>query len=351
MTNDLFWIFAFNILINSVLAFVTATFFIKLLFFVLRIKQPRLRALFLTVPLFKVILDPFLYDFSNWALRFAINPIEAEVGSRMITAMVSLMEFIPIAAIQFLVNESRTFTIADVTALSLSPFVVKSTVVVAASVSLILLCRWLNKFKKSTEEFVELLRGSKELKLPILNPLLFRAIKKRGITILASKDIEVPCAGGLLEKYIIFPDLFMGHLSQEEFEAIVAHELDHLRWYDCSVRIVGELICTLFWWLPSKRWKLQLEQAQEHACDSNSAKFNIAPLNLASAIFKVSSWIKKGDLQLPVTHFVSPCFALKRVQAILREKKEENKWLKILVQVVTSAVWINAVFFGRFWIF
>src|SRR5579864_9128161 len=83
---NLAWIYAFNILINSALAFFTVALLVKFLLWAFKIKQPRIQALALSLPLFKVGFDFFLYNFSRWALSSEINPLLCTPGTRAINA-------------------------------------------------------------------------------------------------------------------------------------------------------------------------------------------------------------------------------------------------------------------------
>ncbi|HEY5236021.1 MAG TPA: hypothetical protein VIJ14_07580, partial [Rhabdochlamydiaceae bacterium] len=136
---NLAWIYAFNILINSALAFVTVALLVKFLLWAFRIKQPRIVALCLSIPLFKVGFDFFLYNFSRWALNSQINPLLCSPGTRAITATftypTSLFPYPLNSGIYFTVEGGKTFTIADVIALSIDPLWIKLIVILALAVS------------------------------------------------------------------------------------------------------------------------------------------------------------------------------------------------------------------------
>ncbi|MBA3816023.1 MAG: M48 family metalloprotease [Parachlamydiaceae bacterium] len=53
---------------------------------------------------------------------------------------------------------------------------------------------------------------------------------------------------------IVFPEALVNALSQQEFEAIITHEWQHLRWKDPHTKIIGSLIAHFFWWLPTLWW-------------------------------------------------------------------------------------------------
>src|SRR5689334_5770164 len=68
MSQELCWIFGFNIIVNSLLSFFTAFFLLELFLFIFRVRHPRLRAVCSLLPFVKICLDVFSYHFSHWAL-------------------------------------------------------------------------------------------------------------------------------------------------------------------------------------------------------------------------------------------------------------------------------------------
>lgn len=119
----LYWIYAFNVIVNSALSFFTTVFLVECFVSILRIKHPRIRMLCFFLPFCKICLDLHLYSFSNWSLFHGINPILAETGTRQLSILIN-----PFAGIQFGMLDGTTFSLADVIALSIDPFWIKSIV-------------------------------------------------------------------------------------------------------------------------------------------------------------------------------------------------------------------------------
>lgn len=292
MTQDLFWIYGFNIFINSLLGFLTVTALVLLIIFAFRIKQTRLKAALLCLPVFKIIFDLFLYDFSNWALQSGINPIELPEGSRILSALLyyssSPYSIVPLKfGIQMFEKIKRqTFTFADLMALYMGFSWVKVVVVFVGCMSLFRCVVWLQKLTSSAKWISYIVDTSQPCERFIYNHFLLYSIQENKVQIRHSTAINVPMAIGIFKKRIIFPEELVAKLTQGEYEAIIAHELDHLHWKDCLVRLMSNFFCTLFWWIPSKWWLGRLEKAQEHSCDYKIGRYNISPSDLASAILK-----------------------------------------------------------------
>lgn len=358
MNQELFWTYGFNILINSTLSFLTVAFFVMLGLHVLRIREPRLRSFFMCIPFCKLILDLFLYDFSNWALNDHYNPLEAEPGSRMISLMLcfpgGIQGLIPLTAgIQLLVYDGRTFTLADVLSFCIHPVWIKSIVLTCATLSISFLIIWLFRLYKSFKKLNIILQSSEVCMRPIFNPALNFTLQKRRIHLCVSSDVNVPCALGIFKKYILFPADLLHELTQGEFEAIVAHELDHLHWQDCSIRLISRMLTILFWWIPTGWWLNRLEQSQEYACDHKIKQFNLSKIDLASSILKSVQLTKKTSPCLPLS---IPCFInqkplTNRIQLILEEEGPPKKFILKWLKNCLVGVLMGAILFGKFWIF
>lgn len=119
---------------------------------------------------------------------------------------------------------------------------------------------------------------------PIDNLKLVRNLNKLKVRIIYSDQIQVPFAG--FGNRIIFPNHLAETLSQEEYEAIISHELEHLKWRDGLVRLFSQLVASLFWWIPMSNWLHGLEHDQELACDHAIKRYQFDGIDLAQALQK-----------------------------------------------------------------
>ncbi|KAF3361463.1 hypothetical protein PHSC3_001837 [Chlamydiales bacterium STE3] len=355
MIEELFWTYALNLIVNSFLAFLTTAFLIQLLICVCRVQQPRLKAILLCIPLLKLFLDPFLYDFQNWALMYQMNPLEAEAGSRMLSAVICfptpIVDFILfVPAVWLSMNNGQTFTPADMVALTIAPSIAKRIIIIVGAVSFVLFGIYLFRLCRSARALFRITKNASDCRRAVQNQLLIRKMKQTNSKLITSFNIGEPCAFGIFRKQICFPSQLIDKLSQDEFEAIIAHELDHLRWYDGLVRVLCHLACTLFWWVPTGWWLNRVKFTQETACDAKVSKFSIAKLDLASAIIKTAKATRRSTIPLLSTCFIQDRSILKRLQPLLEEPFEMNNKFKFL-QIFLVGFIAESIFFGRFWIF
>jgi Zn-dependent protease with chaperone function len=355
MSYELFWNFAFNILFNSFLSFFTVSLFVLAGLSLFRVHEPRFRALILCLPFLKLGFDFFLYDFSSWALNHQINPLEAEPGSRILSAMMCFPFFvgwIPLfTRIQLFMFDGITFTLADLLTFCIDPFWIKVVVSVSMIISITLLGLWLKTLFLSTKRLSNIVKNAVPCYRPIFNQSLSYALVKSRIEIFISSEIFVPCALGFFQKKILFPATLIDDLSHEEFEAIIVHELDHLNWNDAFIRTLINFFRMVFWWIPTKWCLSRIEQCQEYACDKQIRKFNIGNDHLASAILKAAQSTKYHSDCMMLNCFVNKYSMTHRVKAILDESKT-GQWLILkIMKNVLAAVFMLAILFGKFWIF
>jgi beta-lactamase regulating signal transducer with metallopeptidase domain len=182
---------------------------------------------------------------------------------------------------------------------------------------------------------------------PVQNPSLRQKLDSSNTVILLSPKVSTPMA--VKNRFILFPSQFVTQLSQEEFEAVVAHEWEHLRWRDPLIRMLMYSISSFFWWIPMKRWLQICEKDQEYACDAAAQQYGFSPSSLATAIVKATKNAKRAKtLSTALCYFASaktPSF--KRLRWILEHKAELLKQKKAVSAIGLSL----AVFsFFIFWI-
>jgi beta-lactamase regulating signal transducer with metallopeptidase domain len=74
---------------------------------------------------------------------------------------------------------------------------------------------------------------------------------------------------------ILLPSELLGRLEAAELNALLAHELAHVRRRDHWMRLVETGACVLFWWYPAVWWiRRRLRAAEERACDVEVLRVN-----------------------------------------------------------------------------
>jgi len=103
---------------------------------------------------------------------------------------------------------------------------------------------------------------------PLLRETLAEFDSPRAVTLCVSDDLRVPTAIGFTEPLVVIPSWTMQELSTLELNAILLHELAHLRRRDDWTNLVQKIVGALLFFHPAVWWiekKLALER--EMACD------------------------------------------------------------------------------------
>lgn len=107
-------------------------------------------------------------------------------------------------------------------------------------------------------------------------------------TLLASENITDPITIGFIKPLIIFPTAYFNKISVEDAEAILLHEIAHIKRHDYFFNLILITIETLlffnpFVWLISKYIKLE----RELSCDDFVTKAVISPISYARTLLQI----------------------------------------------------------------
>ncbi|MET0625645.1 MAG: M56 family metallopeptidase [Pyrinomonadaceae bacterium] len=91
---------------------------------------------------------------------------------------------------------------------------------------------------------------------------------QRAVRLCQSALVEVPTVVGHLRPVILIPAGALLGLAPRQLEAVLAHELAHVRRYDYAVNLLQTAAETLLFYHPAARWLSRRVRAErEHACD------------------------------------------------------------------------------------
>lgn len=154
----------------------------------------------------------------------------------------------------------------------------------------------------------------------LLNHLLKRLKITKAVMLLESTVAKSPLVIGWLKPVILIPTgAFLG-LTTQQIEAILVHELAHIRRYDYLVNILQSLVETMLFYHPAVWWmSRQLRIEREHCCDDLVVATCGNAITYARALAQLE------------THRHLPAVAasdgplIKRIQRILSPKTSKSK--------------------------
>jgi beta-lactamase regulating signal transducer with metallopeptidase domain len=108
------------------------------------------------------------------------------------------------------------------------------------------------------------------------------------VKVLESSLVAVPTAVGWLRPAILLPASAFTGLTPQQLEAILAHELAHIRRHDYLVNLFQIAVETLLFYHPAVWWvSRQIRSEREQACDDMAVRVTGDALTYARALTKV----------------------------------------------------------------
>jgi uncharacterized protein (TIGR03435 family) len=162
------------------------------------------------------------------------------------------------------------------------------------------------------------------------------------VEVRSSPALLEPGVFGLWRPVLLLPQGIVERLTPAQLEAVLAHEICHIRRRDNLTASLHMLVEALFWFHPLVWWiGAHLVEARERACDEAVLSLGGAPRDYAEGILRVC----KSYLESPLQSFsgVTGSDIRKRIHAILtgrvaRELSYTNKVVLTITAIAALAV-------------
>ena len=158
---------------------------------------------------------------------------------------------------------------------------------------------------------------------PVQNPAWLARLKAladrmgvhRAVLLLESARVEVPTVIGWLKPVLIVPATFFSALPPGQIEAILAHELAHIRRHDYLVNLGQIVVETLLFYHPIVWWiSRAIRQEREHCCDDLALQTVGDKLTYASALAALE---ESRSLPMAITLAATGGSLLRRIERLM----------------------------------
>jgi len=157
---------------------------------------------------------------------------------------------------------------------------------------------------RSWLRMAKIVRGASPLVLPQKCPAVI------------SPALLEPSVFGIFRPVLVLPEGIEQRLSQEQLEAVIAHEMCHIYRRDNLLSSIHMAVATIFWFYPVVRWVgTRLLDERERACDEQVVKQGSDPQAYAEGILKVCRSYMESPLRC--ASGVSGANLQRRIQAIV----------------------------------
>jgi TonB family protein len=146
-----------------------------------------------------------------------------------------------------------------------------------ASGSIMVLLRWISRVVK--------LRSSLRRAEPLAEPMFDG---RRRVRVYHTAEVVEPCIAGVFSPVLLLPKDIERHLCAAQLDAVISHELCHVRRRDNLTAAVHMLVEAMFWFYPLVWWiGGRLIRERERACDQSVVRLGHDRGIYAEAILKV----------------------------------------------------------------
>ena len=138
----------------------------------------------------------------------------------------------------------------------------------------------------------------------------------RKVRLLVSQRIEVPLVAGWVAPVVLMPAAALLHLSPQALEAVLAHELAHVRRHDFLVNLAQSAAEVLLFYHPATWWlSRQIRELREHCCDDLAALHSGGAVAYAKALADLET-LRAEPAPLPAPA-ANGAPLMKRIQRLL----------------------------------
>ena len=163
-----------------------------------------------------------------------------------------------------------------------------------------------------------------------------------------SEWVDVPCVTGFFKPIILLPISISCYLNTEEVEAILLHELAHVKRNDYLHNFIQQVIGIMLFFNPFARLISKvISEEREHSCDDLVIETTSRPFIYAQTLLKLEE-NKQYQWQLALAATGKRKFELlNRIERIMKTKKHSINIRPVLVTVlaltlgITSIAWLN----------
>ncbi|SHL18493.1 Signal transducer regulating beta-lactamase production, contains metallopeptidase domain [Chitinophaga jiangningensis] len=168
----------------------------------------------------------------------------------------------------------------------------------------------------------------------------------RPVKLLVSGYIQVPVMLGFLKPIILLPVAMVNNLSTEQLEAILLHELAHIKRNDYLLNIFQSIVETILFFNPFV-WQISriIRQEREHCCDDLVVN-SVHPLHYAKALVALEEYrLSSNSLAMAAANNKQHLF--NRIKRIMEMKTKNlnysQKFLAVMIIAagLISIAWLN----------
>jgi len=348
----------FNLFLNSALSFLGGIGIVYLSLKIFRVDQSRWKLFLLSLPFMKIIWDIGRGIPATSYLLHSIDPLNLPPKHKYLMIGTGFSEWGPIFSVAFSVKDPNgqqySISLPDFLGAWLQKAISPSFPIlivgclVGVSIAL-LVVRFFSYYRFENERVKDRKKGT------LIKELILDRFRKVDIY-LSEKYLGTPFTGGFLKPFICIPKKTVELLNEEEKEAVIQHEIAHIKTFDLPITLTIKILGDIFWFVPGYRFLTRkIDRLREILADKVAVINGAGALHLASALVKLKT--TEIDLRHNVLYsafFRERSLLKERVDLLTNNTKMEkkprfgwNKWYFRLLISVWTAGGVMIVTFGN----
>lgn len=347
----------FNLLFNSVCSFFAGMLVVYLSLKIFRVNTSRWKLYFLTLPFIKILWDIWRGIPATSYMFHDVNPLALPPKNGMLSLGAGFSQYGPILnavlSVKDLNGKEYSTSVGDYLWLNLvkhwNASGPKLVLVAVFTVSITLLAVRLANYWRFER------RRRHDRNSPSAVSLASIHLRRRNVDLYLSENYTgTPFTGGLFRPFICIPKSTHQLLSDEERNAVIEHELAHIRSFDLPITLAIKLLGDLFWFVPGYKFlSRKIDRLREVLADQSVVKQGASSVHLASALVKLKDCeisLQNGVLYSALTR--EPSLLKVRVNRLLENDRSEKKprwgWNNRLVRLLIVAWTTGGVMISTF---
>jgi bla regulator protein BlaR1 len=158
-----------------------------------------------------------------------------------------------------------------------------------------------------------------------------------------SKLVDVPCMVGYFKPAILLPFSMATFLSASEIEAILLHELAHIKRNDYLINLLQQVISILLFFNPCTQLINRIiNEERENSCDDMVVNTTSDALMYAKALLKLEQ-SRENELQLAMAAIGKKHHLLNRIERIMKTKKQTQSVQPALMAMLILTIGIGSI--------
>ncbi len=211
---------------------------------------------------------------------------------------------------------------------------------------LFLSIRWFNGYRQTQQ-----VRKQGLQKIPVDWRLFVKRVAgelgiRKPIRLYLSENIGTPLTIGFLKPIILVPLASINHLSTQQLEAVLLHELAHIKRYDYLVNIILSAVEIGLFFNPfTQMLSKQIHKERENSCDDWVLQFQYQASDYAEALLRIAYLQTSPALAMAATGKKDDL--LVRVKRMIGQKENRFNYrrqllaLALVTTILSSIAWLS----------